>query len=107
MCSRKPARPAYCSEIAVSSASRSGSGRNAQRTSGSQYHAVTEFAVNVRCPAISVICRSIDGLRSFGFFGFGVRSSGVYFGGLVGLAGFCAGGRRAGGAGGRAGTSAD
>ena len=40
-CSRKPARPAYCSAIAESSASRSASGRNAQRTSGSQYHAVT------------------------------------------------------------------
>src|SRR6185295_578390 len=88
MCSRKPARPAYCSEIAVSSASRSGSGRKAQRTSGSQYQAVTELAVNVRCPAISLICRSIDGLRSLGFFGLGVRSSGVFFGRL---AGFCEG----------------
>ena len=107
MCSRNPARPAYCSEIAVSSASRSGSGRNAQRTSGSQYHAVTEFAVNVRCPAISVMSRSIDGLRSLALFGFGVRSSGVFLDGLAGLLGLTGGERRTGGAGGagaRAGT---
>ena len=63
-CSRKPARPAYCSEIADSSASRSASGRNAQRTSGSQYQAVTVFGVNVRWPAISVIASSTDGSRS-------------------------------------------
>lgn len=47
-CSRKPASPAYCSEMAESSASRSASGRNAHRTSGSQYQAVTVFGVKVR-----------------------------------------------------------
>ena len=76
-CSRKPARPAYCSEIADSSASRSASGRNAQRTSGSQYQAVTVFGVNVRCPAISVMlssrsgCFSLDAGRGLTRVGFG------------------------------------
>ena len=45
----------------TSSASRSASGRNAQRTSGSQYQAVTVFGVKVRCPAISVIASSTTG----------------------------------------------
>ena len=76
-CSRNPARPAYCSEIADSSASRSGSGRNAQRTSGSQYHAVTVFGVNVRCPAISVIASSTAESRSF-WRGLRVFSRGVF-----------------------------
>ena len=57
-CSRKPARPAYCSEIAMSSASRSRSGRNAHRISGSQYQAVTMVGVKVRWPAISVSASS-------------------------------------------------
>ncbi len=63
-CSRNPASPAYCSEIATMRASRSASGRKAHRTSGSQYHAVTVLGVKVRCPAISLIASSMTGSRS-------------------------------------------